>query len=259
MLVMLSVSACSSVAPDAGHEGVLIRKPILFGAGGVEQKPVKTGLKYVAISTHSVIVDMRPVQYSVDFDDLMSLDGVPLDFNASMRVQTNDSVALVSKFGSDDWFKRNLEQPFRTAVRDAVKKRGMNEMAISASAADEVDREVTEATKRIITANGLPVTLLDVTLGRANPPDAIKHQRIATAEQEQRQKTEQQGKLAEDQRKMHEESRASADRAYNEKMGISPEQYLQLEQIKMFRETCAKQGACTFVLGTGVSPLLSVK
>ena len=37
--------------------------------------------------------------FTEHFDDLMSLDGVPLDFDASLRVQVTDSVALVDKFG----------------------------------------------------------------------------------------------------------------------------------------------------------------
>jgi len=44
-----------------------------------------------------------------------------------------------------------------------------------------------------------------MTVGRANPPDAIKNQRIETATQEQRIQTEQQTKLAEVQRKSAEE------------------------------------------------------
>lgn len=85
----------------------------------------------------------------------------------------------------------------------------------------------------------------------------IKHQRIATAEQEQRQKTEQQRKLAEDQRKAAEESRASADAAYNYKMQLSPDQYLRLEAIKMQREVCAG-GKCSFILGGNAVPTLDL-
>jgi hypothetical protein len=84
-----------------------------------------------------------------------------------------------------------------------------------------------------------------VTLGRANPPDAIKHQRIATAEQEQRVNTERQRKLAEDMRRGSEESRAVADNAYREAMRLSPEQFLQLEQIKMLHDVCGG-GKCSF-------------
>lgn len=74
--------------------------------------------------------------------------------------------------------------------------------------------------------------LVQVTVGKANPPDAIKNQRIATAEQQQRALTEQQKKLAEDQREQAELSRAKADNAYRNAMTLSAEQFLRLETIK---------------------------
>jgi hypothetical protein len=98
--------------------------------------------------------------------------------------------------------------------------------------------------------------LLDVNLGRANPPDAIKHQRIDTATQEQRINTEKQRKLADDQRKLAEESRAAADNAYRLAMQLSPEQFLQLERIKMQRDVCATS-KCVFVAGNA-TPMVQV-
>jgi len=88
-----------------------------------------------------------------------------------------------------------------------------------------------------------------MTVGRANPPDAIKNQRIETAAQEQRSNTEKQRKLAEDQRRAAETSRAEADNAYREAMHLSPEQFIQLEMIKMQHEVCGPngKGTCTFI------------
>lgn len=261
--VLVMASACSSIEPDAGHEAVLIEKPWFVGHGGVDPTPVRTGQQYAAFSTSAILVNMQPRQQELTFDDLFTSDGVPLDFHAAVQYQITDSVKLVQGFGADDgpqgmgFFKRNLEQSFRMLVRDAVKKHGLNEMAINVTAAAAVDAEVTEGFAKVIAATGVPIRLIGVTLGRANPPDAIKHQRIATAEQEQRIQTEKQGKLAEDQRKMREESRAAADSAYNVKMDLSPAQYLQLKDIEMRRDVCAK-GGCTFVFG-GATPLLNLK
>jgi regulator of protease activity HflC (stomatin/prohibitin superfamily) len=263
LLLAVGLTACGSAAPDAGEEAVLIRQPRFFGHGGVDDTPVRTGLKYVAPSTRVVMVNMQPRQQEITFDDLFTADGVPLDFHSAVQYRITDSVKLVRDFGADDgpkgmgFFVRNLEQQYRMIVRDAVKKHGLNEMAINVSAADAVDREVTDRFKEVIANVGVPITLLGVTLGRASPPDAIKHQRIATAEQEQRQKTEQQAKLAEDQRRAHEESRALADNAYRESMKLSVEQYIALMQINMLRETCAG-GKCTFINGA-VSPVFPVK
>ncbi len=258
LLPAILITGCTSVTPDAGHEAVLIAKPILFGAGGVQSETIKPGRTYVAWTTDTVLVDMRPQQVNVEFDDLMSKDGVPLDFNAAIRFKVSSAVALVEKFGADNgWFGRNLEQPFRNAVRDAVKRRGMNEMAIDASAAEAVDNEVSSATAAIIKRDAIPVILIDVTLGRANPPDSIKHQRIETATQEQRIQTEKQTKLAEDQRLEAERARAAADNAYREAMRLSPDQFLQLESIKAMRDVCGG-GKCSFVT-TGMLPTFGIK
>lgn len=261
VMIAMATAGCSSAKPDAGQEAVLVMKPWIFGSGGIDPTPVRTGLTWTALTTQAVYVWTVPVQAHVDFDDLFTQDGVPLDFNAAVQFRVTDSVKLVREFGADvddkgNWgfFSRNLEQPFRMAVRDAVKKHGLNEMAITVAAASQVDAEVTTALEAEIKETGVPIHLIGVTLGRANPPDAIKHQRIATAEQEQRQKTEQQAKLAEDQRKAHEESRAAADNAYREAMHLSPEQFLQLENIKMLGGVCAG-GKCTFINGAAVPTL----
>ncbi len=265
LLVSLAAVGCSTASPDAGHEAVLVYKPILSGHGGVDETSIKTGLSFIALTTTAVDVDMLPQRVDVEFDDMMTKSGVPVNFHVVGTFQVTDSVKLVRQFGADrddkgNWgfWGRNLDQPLRTAVRDAVKKRDMQEMAISQTAADAVGSEVESAVKLIVGEKGLPIRIMALNVGRVNPPDAIKNQRIATAEQEQRVITEQQRKLAEDQRKMAEESRAAADNAYNEKMRLSPEQYVQLEQIKMMHEACGK-GTCTFLLGDGAMPVYNVK
>ena len=264
-LCVVILAACSTVKPDAGHEAVLMRKPMLFGSGGVDATPVHAGLRYVAWTTSGIDVNMQPQRVDAVFDDLMTSDGVPIDFHAVISYQVIDSVKLVRDYGADmqengvpGFWTRNLDQPFRTAVRDSVKKHGMNEMAIQATAAEAVDEEVTKHLLAIVKETGVPVRILDVSMGRANPPDAILHQRVETAAQEQRINTEKQRKLAEDQRKMAEESRAAADQAYNQKMGLNTGQYVALRAIEMQREVCSK-GGCTFLFGSGATPLVSLK
>lgn len=271
LALALATSACSMVSPDAGQEAVLVSKPLFFGHGGVDQSPVKTGRSIVAFTTSAWYVDMVPQRVDMEFDDLMTSSGVPIDFHAVFSYQVTDSVKLVERFGADfnerhvpGWFTRNLDQPFRTAVRDAVKKRDMQAMAITATAAEDVDAEVTGHMERLIAESGVPVKLIDLSLGRANPPDAIKHQRIDTATQEQRIITEQQRKLAEDQRKLAEESRAAADAAYNLRMNatgganLPPELALRLKEIEMKREVCARAN-CTFWFGEPPTPVASVR
>ncbi len=52
--VAAGMMGCNSYAPNAGHEIVLIEKPILFGHGGVDPTPIKTGRTYAAISTEGI-------------------------------------------------------------------------------------------------------------------------------------------------------------------------------------------------------------
>ena len=265
-IFVCSLSGCSTASPDAGHEAVWVMKPMIFGHGGVDPNPVKTGRSYGAITSSATYISMLPQRIDVEFDDMMTKSGVPVSFHVVATFRIIDSVKLVTSFGADrdekggwGFWDRNVDQPLRTAVRDSVKQRDMQEMAISQSAADDVGREVTIAANQIVQQAGIPIVFTAMNVGRVNPPDAIKNQRIATAEQEQRAITEQQTKLAEDQRKAAEQSRANADNAYSQAMQLSPDQFLQLERIKMQRDVCAGNGAnCTFFIGGGVTPVREV-
>jgi len=254
-LVAALAAGCNGVAPDAGQEAVLIHKPWVFGHGGVNPSPVKAGQTWVAITTQAVYVAMVPQQHGIHFDDLMSSDGVPLDFDAVIRLQVTDSVSLISNFG-ERWFENNVQAEFANRVRQAVRKHGMNETAIQTNAVDAIDAEVSKAMVEYIAQAKLPLRLIDVTVGRANPPDSIKTQRIETAAQEQRANTERQRKLAEDQRKEAEQARAASDNAYRNALGMSSEQFIQLEAIHAQREICLK-GGCTLIMG-GSTPLVNV-
>src|SRR6266481_2148957 len=260
LLIALGLVGCSVYSPDAGHEVVLIEKPWIFGHGGVDSDPVKPGRTFAAITTEGVDVYMQPQKFDTEMHDTMTSDGVPISFHAIVVLQVTDSVVLIKNFGPN-WYQNNLEEQFKTMVRQAVRKRGMNETAISTTALDAIDAEIRDALKAFIKEKGLPIQLVTMTVGRANPPDAIKNQRIETATQEQRIQTEKQTKLAEDQRQQAEQSRANADNAYREAMHLSPEQFIQLERIKMQRDVCGGNGktSCTFIQNGSAVPTLSLK
>ena len=264
-ILLYGLTGCSVAAPNAGHEAVWVEKPLIFGHGGVDQTPVTAGREYGAMTSDAIDIDMLPQRVDMEFDDMMTKSGVPVSFHVVAQFKVTDPVRLVSGFGADrddkgSWgfWDRNLDQPLRTAVRDSVKQRDMQDMAISQTAADAVGQEVTAAAVKIVQQLGVPIVFTAINVGRVNPPDAIKNQRIETAAQEQRAITEQQTKLAEDQRKAAEQSRAAADNAYREAMQLSPDQFLQLERIKMQRDVCAHGAACTFFIGSGPSPVIDV-
>jgi regulator of protease activity HflC (stomatin/prohibitin superfamily) len=248
-------AGCGRIAPAPGHEYVINRRPLIFGSGGVDPSPVRDS-KWIAWSTTSYDVSMQPQQFEVQFKDLMSKDGIPLDFDSIIRLRVTDSVDLIRRFGPN-WYVNNVEKDFMNAVRQSVRKYGMNETAINTSAIEAIDAEVFGKMVAYIRSANIPVAVIEVRVGRANPPDSIKDQRVQTAKQQQRIITEQQTKLAEDARKAAEQSRAAADNAYREAMSLSPEQFIQLEAINMQKEVCAK-GHCTFISGS-TSPIIGVR
>ena len=265
-VALFALTGCTVASPNAGHEVVWVEKPLIFGHGGVDPTSVKPGREYGAITSDAVDVNMLPQRVDMEFDDMMTKSGVPVSFHVVATFRVIDSVKLVRQYGADvnqqtgipGFWDRSIDQPLRTAVRDSVKKRDMQEMAISQTAADAVGQEVSAAAIEIVQQTGVPILFSAINVGRVNPPDAIKNQRIETAAQEQRAITEQQTKLAEDQRKAAEQSRAAADNAYRQAMQLSPDQFLQLERIKMQRDVCSKGTNCTFFIGGGVSPVLDV-
>lgn len=268
----LGLAGCSVASPNAGHEAVWVEKPLIFGHGGVVAEPVTTGRSYGWLTSDSIDVNMLPQRVDMEFDDMMTSSGVPVSFHVVATFRVTDPVKLVRDFGADrirdangtaqgwEFWNRNIDQPMQNAVRDAVKKHDMQEMAISQTAADAVGQEVKNAALTIVQQTGVPIVVTAINVGRVNPPDAIKNQRIETAAQEQRAITMQQTKLAEDQRKAAETSRAQADNAYRQAMDLSPQQFIELERIKMQMAVCGDGHTnCTFFLGGNVSPVLDVK
>jgi regulator of protease activity HflC (stomatin/prohibitin superfamily) len=258
IVVLTCLSAgCRSVAPDAGQVAVLVDKPVFFGHGGIRAQAVETGRTYVWFSTSAIYVNTQPQQYEADFKDLMSSDGVPLDFHAGIRLQVVDAVDLVRNFGQR-WYANNVEQEFFNRVRTAVKKHGMNETAINTSAVEEIDAEVSREMEAYLHSAKLPLRLIKVTVGKANPPDAVRNQRVETAQQEQRVLSEQKRDLAERARKAAEASRAEADNAYRNALGISPAQFVELERIKMQQDVC-KTTPCTFIIGQPLDAVVNAR
>ena len=255
------LAGCGRAAPDAGEAGVMIRKPWFFGHGGVVDEPVKTGLAFTAWTTSTLYVSLVPQAFDIKYDDIMSADGIPLSFHATVTLQVTDPVLLVRNFsggggrnGTENkaWYENNIEPPLNNYVRDAFKGYSMKELAIETLGTNAVEADVRKRLTAYITLRGIPVTVVNFTLGRVNPPEAIKRQRVKTAEETQRQQTELQTKIAEDNRKSAETARADADDAYRQHMSLSPEQFVDLQRIKMMHDVCDNHG-CTFIVGNATA------
>lgn len=257
---LFSMTGCTVVHPGVGQQAVLVEKPLLFGHGGIDSTPVSTGQTYAAISTGVIYVDVQPHQYEQDFHDLMTSDGVPIEFDETVVLQVTDPVDLIKNFG-ENWYQNNVDKEVANLVRQEVRQHGMNETAISTTAVDQIDAHVNTGLSQYLDQKHIPVKLIRVTVGRVVPPDAVKHQRVETATQEQRVQTENQRTLAENARKSAEGARAQADNAYRNDMGMNPQQFIELENIKMHETVCTHgETHCTFILnGSSSTPILDTR
>jgi len=248
----LSVSACSNISVDAGHEKVLVMKPKFFGSGGVDETPLKTGTTIVAWSTDDIDVDMQPQAFPLQINDLMSSDGIPLDFDGQATFQVIDSVQQIKQYGEGDaWYKKSVQTELLSYVRDAVKRYTADETSIG-NASAKIDDEITTRMVRYLKDEKIPVRLVRVTLGRANPPEQIKNARIASVVQERRVITIKNAGLAEVARADTERKRGEADQAYQRAIGLDPQQFIQLRTLETLKDVCGNKN-CTFVQGTGGS------
>jgi len=261
LLALLVLFSCGvdRVTPDAGQEAVLIKQPMFLGHGGVDPTPITTGSAYKVSTTQAVMVNMQPQLFKFTSDDLMSSNGIPLHFEASLRLKITDSVKMIEKYGPA-WYDNNIDTEFKGFVRQAVRKHSMNELAIETTGVDAADAEVTQNIRTYIKNIGLPVQLVKVTVGKATPPEEIKQQRIQTAAQQQRQETERQTKLAEDTRESAERSRATADNAYRQTLNLTPAEFVKLQEIDMQKQVCGKDAShCTFIMGNATPVINSGK
>jgi regulator of protease activity HflC (stomatin/prohibitin superfamily) len=260
------LTACSRVTADAGEQRVLIEKPWFFGHGGVDPEPVTTGGIWVAASTDSVNVSMQPLRFDEEFEDMMSANNVPVSFHAAVRLQVTDAVELVRHFtggyncapepnaNSNQlcWYVTNVQKMFQNLIRSDCKRYTMSQLAIDQTSVQELESTVKKELEEYLDQQHMPVKVHEVVVGRVSPPKIVEDQQKETAAQQQRAQTEAQKKIAEDARRAAELSRAAADSAYQQAMGLTSQQFVELQRIKM----CAEKQTCQVFLGSMPTPIV---
>ena len=239
------------VAIDAGHEGVLVEQPFLFGHGGVDPVPSKTGRVMVAPTTKVISVDLRPIQYSEHFD-IISAENAPVSFDAFLiaSVIEGRSPELISRYGPN-WYQNNVKEAFRTFVREEVQKYPLfqltTEPTIRAKLQDAIAREVQT---ELIEKQSIPIRLNRVVVGSILPPQGVVDQTTQTIIQEQRKITMGEFQKAEEAREKAEKQRGIADRAYRESLGLSALEFVDLRRIEVQKEIVEHSpAALTVIMG----------
>lgn len=230
---------------EPGHELVVNDKPYFWGHDGVRAEPIKEGRVMLWRTSSVTDVRMTPQSTPVRVDDFSSSDNILLDFETTLQWRVKNSVDLVQNFG-DEWFKNNIQNQYLSIVRDAVKMRTMPQMMSDPKVAQNVDDEVTTKIRALVKDERIPIEIMNVSLGRAKPNDAVLTQMNATAAEQQREKTMVAATAAERQRELEQRAKATADNAYRNAMQMNPEQFIQLEYIRRMSEACSKS---TCVIG----------
>lgn len=256
IVMITTMTSCYRVQPNAGEESVLIMQPYLFGHGGVDDTPVSTGASWVAATTDHKEFNITPQTITEEFTNLIPSDNTPVSFSAYLKVKIikGETPNLYKNFG-ESWYANSLQASFRTMVREKACAYKMFDLAskreISAKLEVEIFQLISDYAKKI----NIPVEIMQVSIGAITPPEQVLTETKNTAAQNQSILTQNARKNAEDARKDAEVSKAIADKAYQNQMNMTVEQYLHLRQLEIEKEKVElikDNQKVTVIFGNGV-------
>lgn len=253
--VLLIICSGRWVTVNAGEVAVFTDRPFI-GDGGVRKETLDNGRKWVWFTTTTTIVSILPDTVDVPFDDLATANRFLLDFSSQVKYQVTNPQLLIKSFGVN-WWRASVEAQYRSIVRDEVKKHDMQKIMSDDKTAVAVDEAITKAITKYVNDAGIPVTIMNITLGRAKPNQDVLTQMNATSAEVERENTLRAKTNAERQRASAAEAAAIADVAYRNKLGYTPEQYLQLEKVRMMADACKAGKEC--IVYNGTAPLVTSK
>ena len=249
--MVLGISSCTSVTPDAGQEAVKIHKPWIFGTGGVDMTPVETGLEYTWLSTDYVIVGMLPTKYDEKLDDVTSNDNTLLDFNTQIQLQVqNDKSPILIKNYGENWYANVIQEVYRNTVRNYISKYGPFDLMSNREVLDSINIMVKQDMESHIAnlsskSGELPINVVNVLVGRAIPNEMQKEEMNRTAAATQAKRTEESRRDMLIAKEAAERQRAIADKAYQDELGLTTDQFIQLRAWEIIKD---KQGASIDVM-----------
>lgn len=262
--VLLFTGCVSPSSIDAGEEGVLIYKPWVFGHGGVDPEPITTGMTWTVWSTKVDRVSIKPFNINENFDDLITKDNNPVDFSVHMTFKHIDGKTpiLVEKFGmtkedepNSGWYPSKIQQPLRNDVREFVKDYSMFDISTNPAIANKLQEVVAKKVQEFIKREGMPTTLMNVSVGKVMPPQSVVDATLATAAQKQNVLTQEARVKAEQSREIAEKASARADKAYMQEMQMTPQQYLKNKELDII----AKKDNVQVFMGAMPQPVVLSK
>lgn len=236
----------------------------MFGSGGVEPSVLQPGREMIAASSDVVLYSTQPRRKDENFHDLITKNNGPVTFSAYViyEVIKEEAANLHQNFGAN-FYENNIQQQFRTMVRDFARNHTVTELtteaSITSAGAEQILKELRERVKK----DNMPVNMKEVIIGAVSPPKEVIDETARTQAQQQRSQTESARAKAELSRKEAETNKAVADRAYASTFGMSAQEFLvyrnlenQKEMIEVVKD---KQNVNILVqTGSGAMPTFSM-
>lgn len=254
LLILLMVNPWKRVTTPAGMVTVVTDTPFFFGKGGVRPEVLQPGAEWIWRTTQTSAQSPKPFVIPVIVDDFASAENNMMDFESNVTVQVTDWAKMYDKFGVK-WWTDNLNRPYLDMVREQVKGHPMAKLMSDTGTTTAIDNALTEKLTKKAAELGLPVRIVEISMGRAKPNAEVLREMNNTAAQQQRAITYAQAKLAEDAREKSEEQRAIADNAYRNKIGLDTSEFVQLQLADKQVEACRAAKECV-ILPPGTSTVV---
>lgn len=277
----LLLLAIGMTTVEKGELGIYNYKPMFYGKSGIADTVVVGPQRVWAWPTTTIEKPkFTPVSLVIHAEDFMSRDRVPLDFDISVTIhlaETKKAPKMYREFGGDALQTFNLlvlqtdakgkpAGELMSFLRDQIRHHDssvfINAQSADGKASDEardVEKNTIDYVNKFLADNGAEmVKVVNIALGRANPPALVLNEIVKTVAQAQEQKTQRAREAAAKVRKDAEHATAVADQAYINQIGLTPEQWIQLQTLRTIEKVCSgdknsAHGNCMFVNGTGMS------
>lgn len=236
MATLIALTGCTK-AIEPGTVGVVIRKPYIFGSGGVDPDPIKVGRVYVAPSTEIELYSIQPRKIDEKFTNLITKQNVPVSFDAYIQyhIIADKAPELHQNFGPN-FYENNFQQPFRTMVRDFARLHTVFELTTDVKVTAQGQETILKEILAQIKKDKMPIIIDSIVIGAVTPPKEVLDETSRTQAQQQRVQTEEARGIAELSRKVAEQNKAYADKAYTSAFGMTAREFLSYRSIENQRE-----------------------
>ena len=191
--VVHAMGGTNAVTPP-GHEGYIAHVPLAVGQRvfvETQRGPTSTGWRWRQYVTN---IDMRPNTYSEQLQ-IFSSDNLEVHFESHARIRLKHGTVrqVVERYSGADWYANNVRRPYRTAVREVVRK----------SDAFDIKDESEDIAKKVLARlrreyADTPFQFISISIGNIDYPDSVEQRVVANlAAEQRRQRMEVQRQIAE--------------------------------------------------------------